>query len=125
MPLIHRMPLPLLLHLLRPNLQHPHETNLLLPLSRNTHNLTRLKLLLPFLGIREPATGRSQAGSHQGRTGEHEADGAAVDADCGDCGWEGVEEAEVGDWGSVEGLEEEGGGVYCVEGCAVGAGVSS
>lgn len=34
-----------------------------------------------------------------------------------------MDEAKVWDWGSVNGLEEEGGCVYCVEGHAVGSGM--
>ena len=113
MPIIHNNPLPLILHLLRPNLQTPHQTRILLPLRQNSNNLPLLQRLL-FL--RQPTPGRGQSGRHQRRAREHEADRAAVDLDTGEGGGVGVDELQVRDWGAVLRLVEEGGGVYCVEG---------
>ena len=118
MPLINNNTLPLTLNFLRANLQRPNQTRLLLALSLDGNDLPGIN---GMLGIREPAAGGCQSGSHERGTGKHEADRAAVDLDC----WEGcrecVDEAEVWDWGAVEGLEEEGCRVYCVEGCSFGA----
>jgi hypothetical protein len=118
MALIHNNTFPFALDLLSANLQHTNKTDLLLTLSLNTDDLSGLK---GMLGIGQTTSGRGETGSHEGRAGEHEADGAAVDLDCWDGGGVSVDEAEVRDWGSVDGLEEKGGGVYCVEGHAVGA----
>lgn len=105
MPLIHNNPLPLILHLLRAHLQHPHKTSLLLPLRLHSNDLPRFQRVLR---VREPAPRRSQARRHQGCAGEHEADGAAVDLDGWQGGREGVDEFQVWDGRAVEGLEEEG-----------------
>lgn len=112
MPIIHNNSLPLLLHLLRPNLQTPHKTSILLPLRHNRNNLPFLQRLL-LLG--QPAPRRSQSGRHQRRAREHEADRAAVDLDRRERGGIRVDELEVRDWRAVLRLVEEGGGVYCVE----------
>lgn len=117
MPLINNNTLPLTLNLLRANLQRPNQTGLLLALSLNSNDLPGVN---GVLGIREPAARGCQARSHKGSTGKHEADCAAVDLDCWESCWECVDEAEVRDRGAVEGLEEEGCRVYCVEGCSLG-----
>lgn len=113
MPIIHNNPLPHLLHLLRPNLQPPHQTRILLPLRQNRNHLPPFQRLL-LLG--QPAARRGQSGRHKRRAREHEADRAAVDLDAGEGGGVCVDEFEVWNWGAVLGLVEEGGGVYCVEG---------
>lgn len=117
MSLIHNNSLALRLHLLSTHLQCTNETDLLLTLGLHSNDGTSLKRVL---GIRQRATGRCQSRGHERGAGEHEADGTAVDLDGWEGGGKGVDELKVGDWGAVKGLEEEGGGVYCVEGNAVG-----
>lgn len=106
MAFIHNNTLAFTLDLLSTNLQHTNKTNLLLALSLNANNLACLKCIL---GIGQSASGGSQARGHEGCAGENEADGTAVDLDGWNGGGVGVDETEVGDWGAVDGLEEEGG----------------
>lgn len=118
MALIHNNTLPFALDLLCANLQHTDKANLFLSFGLDTNDLTSLERML---GIRQASSRRGEAGGHERCPGEHKANSAAVDLDCRDGGGVGVDEAEMGDWRSVNGLEEEGSGVYCVEGHAVGS----
>lgn len=117
MTLIHNNSLALRLHLLSAHLQRTNKTYLLLTLGLHSNDGTSLKRVL---SIRQRATGGCQTRGHECGAGEHEADSTTVDLDGWEGGGEGVDELEVGNWRAVEGLEEEGGGVYCVEGNAVG-----
>ena len=112
MAFIHNHALSFTLDFLGANLQHTDEANLFLALGCNTNDLTGLN---GMLGIRQSTSGGSQAGGHESCAREDEADGTAVDLDCWDGGGVGVDETEVGNRRTVDGLEEEGGGVYCVE----------
>lgn len=118
MPLVHNNSFPFTLDVLRASLQHANQTHLFLPLSLNANNLPRLN---GMLCIRQSPAGGRQPGSHERSAGEHEANGTAVDLQGRDRGGEFVHEFEVWDGRAVEGLEEEGGRVYRVEGCALGS----
>lgn len=118
MSFVHDHALLLLLHLLRAHLQRSHEADLLFPLGPDGHDLARFQRV--FLVRQPPSRGR-QAGRHQRRTGQDEADGASVNAESGKGVREGVEESEVGDQRAIVRLEEERVVVDCVEGGTVGA----
>ncbi len=113
---IHHHPFPFSLHLLRPHLQLSHHTDLLLALRLNSHHISLLTLILL---IRYPPPFTRQSGRHECRAREHEADGAAVDAEAWEGLWEGVHELEVRDQRVVHVLPEERGRVEDVEGDAV------
>jgi hypothetical protein len=103
MTFIHDNTLSFALNFLGANLQHANEANLLLTLGLDTNDLTRLNRVLC---VGESASRGCQTWSHECGTGKHEADGAAVDLDSWDGGGVGVDETEVGNWRSIDGLEE-------------------
>lgn len=135
MRILNHRPFPLLLDILGPHHQRPHRTRLLLPLRHHNHHLTLLQLAtpppildallhllpldqLPILG--QPPTLARQPGRHERRAREHEADGAAVDADRREGLREAVHEAQVRHNVGRVLLVEERDGVEHVEGVAVG-----
>lgn len=118
MTLIHYNTLPFALNLFGTDLQHTDQANLLFALSFDTNNLACLKRMF---SIGQASSWGSETGGHQGGTREYKADGAAVNLNCREGGRIGVDEAKMGDWGSIDGLEEERGRFYCVKGHAVGS----
>jgi hypothetical protein len=105
----------LLLHVLGAHLQHADQAGVLLALGLDHHDGPGGDILAAVvgrvvaggLGVREAAAGRRQAGDHEGRTGQHEADGAAVDAQAAEAVRVLVHEAQVRGQRVVEALEEE------------------
>ena len=83
MPLVNSNPLGLALDILRTNFQTTDHTRILLPFSHDSHRLSLVELVF---SIWQPSPSGGQPGSHQRRTRQHEADGAAIDLDC----WEGI-----------------------------------
>ena len=119
MPCIHHDPFRLRLYLLRPHLQLANHADLVLALGLDSYHIPFLALVLL---IRQPSALACKAGRHERCAGQHEADGAAVDAEAGKSLREGVHEFEVRNQGVVHVLPEEGEGVENVEGDAVRSG---
>lgn len=129
--------LPLILDILRAHDQESHRARLRLALSAHNNRLPLRELPRPPILLIQPlprpvlrphrqhparqaATSGREAGGHEGGAGEHEADGAAVDAHAGEGGGEAVHEAQVRQQRGRVLLEEERLAVQHVQRAAVG-----
>lgn len=111
MTFIHYNALSFALDLLGADLQHTDQANLLLALGFDANNLSRLNGIF-FIG--QLTSWGCETGSHKRRSREHETNGTAVNLDGWDGGGIGVDKTEMRDWGTVDGLEKEGFGIYRV-----------
>lgn len=123
--------LALLLDLLRARDQESHRASMILALGRNHHGLVLLQLPTPvallvgalvasLARLRQPAAGARQAGRHECGAREHEANGAAIDADGREGLGEAVDELQVWEEDAFVHFEEQGLAINDVEGGAVG-----
>jgi hypothetical protein len=114
---IHHNSLLFFLHLLRPHLQHPHQTTLLHPLRLDRHHLPFLDLLLL---LRQPPPGTRQPRRRQIRPAQHKSYRTSIYPDLLEAVGERVHDFQVRHDRVVHVLPEERGGVEDVEGDAVG-----